>query len=721
MARDITITFDDGSSHTYKGAPDTITPEIVQKRAEAQFGKSVTNIDGGMKSEPPPDEGFLTKIRKGAESFIEPAATIASGAVAMPIAGFAGMAGDIYAGLTGGPRIGEEVASDVQKALTYQPRSQGAQINLESFGQAFQASKLPVAPQITGGLTSAAMNRLAGPAARQAGNIAREEALSAAQALPDVGGKLQSGAQKLMLNALKPTIKQQASGSAEIAARQLLERDLSPNAKGVMAINARIAELQGEIASTIGGSKSVISKQAVLDRLISVRDRFMKTANPESDVAAINAAAAGFAEHPLIPGETLPVQLAQDIKQGTYSELRKKYGELGSAQTESQKALARGLKEEIASVEPAVIPLNAEESTLLKTLDVVERRQFLEMNKDPVPLTGALRNPAAWAAITADKSSAFKSLLARLMYKTGKAIKGDAPTVAVPPAPTSTAVTPFVQRGEYQQAGTGSPNWVPGRAAGIDPDVQPAMVRTPGLLGFTPNAEMNRPRGFPNANMWAEMAAQEAEAATPRRPASGGMLYDLDPITGRLRAADEGLRGATPATVESTGNNLSSAVQKISSGQKFAMSSEERIAWDRSKVDLVKAAPELRGLTDDAIAAKVFERRWVDNRIQELKSEYAAWAKNAGQKYRESINERANTPPVLSAAERAARKQINSEASRRMQLEIEIRKADMKAKIDSLEVMSDTLASQRAGTRIYVGQGPKTRAANRGMMSGADQ
>lgn len=414
-------------------------------------------------------------LRESAESILEPAATLVTGAAAMPIAGFAGMAGDIYSGLTGTQRIGEDVASDVQKALTYQPRSAGAQANLAATGKALETSKLaglPIAGQELGQIA-----RTAGPAMRQAGNIAKEEALIAAQALPDVGGKLQSGAQKLMLNALKPTIKQQASGSAEIAARQLLERDLSPNAKGVMAINARIAELQGEIASTIGDSRSVISKQAVLDRLISVRDRFMKTANPESDVAAINTAAAGFAEHPLIPGETLPVQLAQDIKQGTYSELRKKYGELGSAQTESQKALARGLKEEIAAVEPAVIPLNAEESTLLKTLDVVERRQFLEMNKDPVPLTGALRNPAAWAAITADKSSAFKALLARLMYKTGRAIKGDTPPAAVPPAPTS-RVIPINKDIPYSGLpNLGEPPVIPGSwREGLQPKQQRGML-----------------------------------------------------------------------------------------------------------------------------------------------------------------------------------------------------------------------------------------------------
>ena len=49
MARDITVTFDDGSSHVYKGAPDDITPTAVQARAEKDFGKTVTALDGGRK------------------------------------------------------------------------------------------------------------------------------------------------------------------------------------------------------------------------------------------------------------------------------------------------------------------------------------------------------------------------------------------------------------------------------------------------------------------------------------------------------------------------------------------------------------------------------------------------------------------------------------------------------------------------------------------------
>lgn len=47
MARDITVTFADGSSHVYRGAPDDITPEQVSQRAAREFRKPVKSLDGG--------------------------------------------------------------------------------------------------------------------------------------------------------------------------------------------------------------------------------------------------------------------------------------------------------------------------------------------------------------------------------------------------------------------------------------------------------------------------------------------------------------------------------------------------------------------------------------------------------------------------------------------------------------------------------------------------
>jgi hypothetical protein len=49
MPRDITVTFEDGTNHVYKGAPDDITPDAVQARATKEFGKSVLSLDGGVK------------------------------------------------------------------------------------------------------------------------------------------------------------------------------------------------------------------------------------------------------------------------------------------------------------------------------------------------------------------------------------------------------------------------------------------------------------------------------------------------------------------------------------------------------------------------------------------------------------------------------------------------------------------------------------------------
>ena len=50
MTRNITVTFDDGTSHVYQNAPDDLTPDMVQQRAQKDFGKTVTALDGGKSS-----------------------------------------------------------------------------------------------------------------------------------------------------------------------------------------------------------------------------------------------------------------------------------------------------------------------------------------------------------------------------------------------------------------------------------------------------------------------------------------------------------------------------------------------------------------------------------------------------------------------------------------------------------------------------------------------
>jgi hypothetical protein len=56
MPRNITVTFNDGSTHVYQNAPDDLTPDMVTTRAQNDFGKSVTALDGGRGAASVPGE-----------------------------------------------------------------------------------------------------------------------------------------------------------------------------------------------------------------------------------------------------------------------------------------------------------------------------------------------------------------------------------------------------------------------------------------------------------------------------------------------------------------------------------------------------------------------------------------------------------------------------------------------------------------------------------------
>lgn len=73
------------------------------------------------------------------------------------------------------------------------------------------------------------------------------------------------------------------------------------------------------------------------------------------------------------PAQPINASDAQAMKQGTYRVLKGKFGEQGSASVEAQKALARGLKEEIATQFPEISKLNAEESRILELKPLLER------------------------------------------------------------------------------------------------------------------------------------------------------------------------------------------------------------------------------------------------------------------------------------------------------------------------------------------------------------
>jgi len=232
----------------------------------------------------------------------------------------------------------------------------------------------------------------------------------------------------LMQSALKPTLKQLETGQADTAIQTLLKEDVNPTltktifGKGIDTLQAKVDTLNSQIVDIIKNSKGTVSKSQVVAYLDDLEKNALNSALPAGDIAAIQAARQEFLSHPLLKNiEEIPIQLAQKLKVGTYKSLGEKaYGELKGATIEAGKTLARGFKDLIGKAEPGVLGLNKESQALYDTLDVAERRAFMEANKDIAGISTLSKDMKNQIAMMADRSAPFKALLARTIYKAGK-------------------------------------------------------------------------------------------------------------------------------------------------------------------------------------------------------------------------------------------------------------------------------------------------------------
>ena len=234
--------------------------------------------------------------------------------------------------------------------------------------------------------------------------------------------------ERLMQSALKPTLKQLETGQADTAIQTLLKEDVNPTltktifGKGIDTLQAKVDTLNSQIVDIIKNSKGTVNKSQVVAYLDDLEKNALNNALPAGDIAAIQAARQEFLSHPLLKNiEEIPVQLAQKLKVGTYKSLGEKaYGELKGATIEAGKTLARGFKDLIGKAEPGVLGLNKESQALYDTLDVAERRAFMEANKDIAGISTLSKDMKNQIAMMADRSAPFKALLARTIYKAGK-------------------------------------------------------------------------------------------------------------------------------------------------------------------------------------------------------------------------------------------------------------------------------------------------------------
>ena len=205
------------------------------------------------------------------------------------------------------------------------------------------------------------------------------------------------------------------------------------------------------------------------------------------------------------------------------------------------------------------------------------------------------------------------------------------------PIPQNRAVVPYETPVEVLGPGQGpyQPNFVM-RPGGYGPLTTPGVAPGPAQIGMSQGPvggqmgalrmEDARLRNLSMQQGAAAEAQAAAAASAGRQPTGRGSVLEFDPITGTYKVGGEGVKGATPEVfMANTGQSLSAAAEKVAAGKLFDMTAAEKVAWSKTKVDFAEAAPELKGLSDKAIANKMMDRKWVDGTIVKLREQAAAF------------------------------------------------------------------------------------------------
>jgi hypothetical protein len=231
-------------------------------------------------------------------------------------------------------------------------------------------------------------------------------------------------ARRMYQGALKPTkaVVSRTPGGEQALADIGLREGLNVSRGGVGKATAAIEGLDDQVAQALAGSNKTVSRHAVSKRLNDTYGQFKDQVNPEADLNAIRNVGGVFKRTMPSSGQ-IPVQQAQRVKQGTYRAQAKKYGQQGGAEVEAEKALARGLKEEISNAVPAVAPLNRRSSELIQVRKALEDATRRSGNRDTIGLTDVIAggtNPKLLAATLAMRAVP-QSMGARAINRTGQA------------------------------------------------------------------------------------------------------------------------------------------------------------------------------------------------------------------------------------------------------------------------------------------------------------
>lgn len=220
----------------------------------------------------------------------------------------------------------------------------------------------------------------------------------------------------------------------------------------------------------------------------------------------------------------------------------------------------------------------------------------------------------------------------------------------------------------------------------------PAQLSAPSPQSTLASVASEEARRTRMARM-AEAEGLAAESAAPRAPAGGGMLFDLDPISGKLVPTSQGVKGATPETFQNYMSTLKSAVDKVASNQKFSLSAAEKVAFDKTKLYIAEVDPSFKTLSDKEITNRMLDRKWVEDAVVKAREKSASFYQLAVRaRDAERMGARADTARNMALAQQA------EEASGQMK--------------NTLDLLEDQLVKLRADDSRKR-QGPKTQGAIR--------
>lgn len=239
------------------------------------------------------------------------------------------------------------------------------------------------------------------------------------------------GAERLYESALKPGPRSNTLADVRGMVRTGLDEGIPVSAGGVRKLGETQSRLSADVANSIASTPAPpINKFKVASRLTDSVQKFANQVNPEADLGALSDVGNEFIRN--APND-IPTTLAQDMKQGTYRQLKdSSFGEMRRATVEGQKSLARGLKEELEARYPDIKGMNERNGRLFKLQPELESAVNRNANRNMLgfatPIIGLGTEmmtgsaPAAIAATAAKElmTPAVKSRLAIALSRVAK-------------------------------------------------------------------------------------------------------------------------------------------------------------------------------------------------------------------------------------------------------------------------------------------------------------